>query len=59
MQAEGKRDGMRRSKREVMMYSHIPNLLLGWKISTKATATGYRYSFMKRYILERKIITDY
>lgn len=42
VQAEGKGDGDEESKREVMIYSHIPNLLLGWKFSTNTTATGYR-----------------
>lgn len=53
VQAEGKGDGMSRSKREVMIQGYSLNPLLGWKFSTNVTATGYRYSLMKRYVLER------
>lgn len=35
---EGKGDRIRRSKGEVTMEGHIPNLSLGWKFSTNTTA---------------------
>lgn len=57
MWTEGKGDMIRRSKEEVTMEGHIPDLSRGWKSSSNTSPEATKI-VMNRKIFRKRIIID-